>query len=162
LLARSIQDSLYYTQNIRLCWIRAHVGHLGNEKADELAKEAITSAETAVLTVPLPRSNAKQDLKQRELAKWQSPWDDGINGCSTYEIIKKLDNCCACGEPDTTLHYAAKWRLTLSYHLRCPADQHIEAWMKSIINHRLLTNKIIDLLIFITCQEKLLKSEQPE
>ncbi|GBO39937.1 hypothetical protein AVEN_176842-1 [Araneus ventricosus] len=71
LLARSIQDSLYYTQNIRLCCIRAHVGHLGNEKADELAKEAITS------------SSAKQDLKQRELAKWQSRWDDGINGCSS-------------------------------------------------------------------------------
>ncbi|GBN48215.1 hypothetical protein AVEN_242799-1 [Araneus ventricosus] len=90
LLARSIQDSLYNTHNIRLCWIRAHVGHLGNEKADELAKEAITSAEAAVLMVPLPRSSAKQDLKQRELAKWQSRLDDGINGCSTYEIIKKV------------------------------------------------------------------------
>ncbi|GBN59585.1 hypothetical protein AVEN_155333-1 [Araneus ventricosus] len=175
LLARSIQDSLYNTHNIRLCWIRAHVGHLGNEKADELAKEAITSAEAAVLMVPLPRSSAKQDLKQRELAKWQSRWDDGINGCSTYEIIKKVghrnhnwsrqliqfitghgpfpsylfrfeknpDNSCACGEPGTTLHYATKCRLTLFYHLRCPADQHIKAWMKSITNHRLLTNKII-------------------
>ncbi|GBN66055.1 hypothetical protein AVEN_188112-1 [Araneus ventricosus] len=79
-IARYIQDSLYNTHNIRLGWIRAHVGHLGNEKADELAKEAITSTEAAVLAVPLPRSSAKQDLKQRALAKWQRRWDDGING----------------------------------------------------------------------------------
>ncbi|GBN21044.1 hypothetical protein AVEN_75948-1 [Araneus ventricosus] len=73
-----------------LGWIRVHVGHLGNEKADEPSKEAIASTETAVLSFPLPRSNAKQDLKQRALAKWQRRWDDGINGRSTYEIIKKV------------------------------------------------------------------------
>ncbi|GBM38320.1 hypothetical protein AVEN_158349-1 [Araneus ventricosus] len=177
-----------------LGWIRAHVGHLGNEKADELAKEAITSTEAAVLTVPLRRSSAKHDLKQRALAKWQRRWDNDINCRSTYEIIKKVglrnhnwprqliqfitghgpfpsylfrfgkhpDNYCACGEPGTPFHYATKCRLTLSYHLKCPADQHIEAWLKSITNHRLLRNKIIDLLNFITNQEDLLKSEQPE
>ncbi|GBN54897.1 hypothetical protein AVEN_213492-1 [Araneus ventricosus] len=75
---------------------------------------------------------------------------------------KHPDNCCACGEPGAPLHYATKCRLTLSYHLWCPADQHIEAWMKSTAKHRLLSNKIIDLLNFITIQEDLLKSEQPE
>ncbi|GBO32341.1 hypothetical protein AVEN_1612-1 [Araneus ventricosus] len=178
----------------KLGWIRAHVGHLGNEKADELAKEAITSTEAAVLTVPLPRSSAKQDLKQRALAKWQRRWDDGINGRFAYEVIKKVglrnynrprqliqfitvhgpfpsylfhfgkhpDNCCAYGEPGTPLHYATKCRLTLYYYLRCPVNQHIETWMKAMTNHRLLTNKIIDLFHFITSLEDLLKSEQPE
>ncbi|GBM04401.1 hypothetical protein AVEN_35581-1 [Araneus ventricosus] len=138
------------------------------------------------------KSSAKQELKQQALANWQRHWDDGINGRSTYEIIKKVglrkiitgrdsssrlsqgispshpifskhpDNCCACGEHGTPFHYATKFRLTFSYHLRYPADQHIEAWMKSIPNHRLLTNKIIDLLNFITSQEDLLKLEQPE
>ncbi|GBO01509.1 hypothetical protein AVEN_181646-1 [Araneus ventricosus] len=37
-----------------------------------------------------PLSTAKQDLKQRALAKWQRRWDDGINGFSTYEVIKKV------------------------------------------------------------------------
>ncbi|GBO40471.1 hypothetical protein AVEN_275708-1 [Araneus ventricosus] len=40
-IARYIQDSLYNTHNFRLGWIRAHVGHLGKEKDDELAKEAM-------------------------------------------------------------------------------------------------------------------------
>ncbi|GBM18366.1 hypothetical protein AVEN_72717-1 [Araneus ventricosus] len=166
----------------RLGWIRVHLGHLGNEKADELAKEAITSTEAEVFTFPLSRSSTKQDLKQRALAKWQRSWDDGINGRSTYEIIKKVGlrnhnwprqliqfitghgpfpsylfrfgkhpgNCCVCGEPGIPFHYTIKYRLTLSYHLRYRADQHIEAWMKSVTNHRLLTSKIIDLLNFIT------------
>ncbi|GBM02884.1 hypothetical protein AVEN_52056-1 [Araneus ventricosus] len=89
-ITRSIQDCLYNTHIMRLGWIRAHVGHLGDEKADELAKEAITSTEAAVLTVLLPRSSAKQYLKQRALAKWQRRWDDGINGRFTYEVIKKV------------------------------------------------------------------------
>ncbi|GBN18580.1 hypothetical protein AVEN_220765-1, partial [Araneus ventricosus] len=38
----------------------------------------------------LPRNSAKQDLKQRALAKWQRRWDDGINSRSTYEIVKKV------------------------------------------------------------------------
>ncbi|GBN91653.1 hypothetical protein AVEN_29293-1, partial [Araneus ventricosus] len=65
------------------------VGNLGNEKADELDKEAIMSTEAAVLMVSLPISSAEQDLKQRALAKWQRRWDDGISGRSTYEVIKK-------------------------------------------------------------------------
>ncbi|GBN04530.1 hypothetical protein AVEN_256371-1 [Araneus ventricosus] len=79
-----------------------------------------------------------------------------------FPFVKLQDKCSACGEPGTPLHYATQCRLTLSYHLRCPAVQHIEAWMKSITNHRLLTNKIINLLNFITSQKDLLKSEQPE
>ncbi|GBL84212.1 hypothetical protein AVEN_118611-1 [Araneus ventricosus] len=79
-----------------------------------------------------------------------------------FRFGKHPDNCCACGEAGTPFRYATKYRLALSYHLRCPADQRIEAWLKSITNHRLIRNKIIDLLNFITSQEDLLKSEQPE
>ncbi|GBN51575.1 hypothetical protein AVEN_175045-1 [Araneus ventricosus] len=73
-----------------------------------------------------------------------------------FQFGKPPDNCCARREPGTPLLYATKCRLTHSYHLRCPADQHIEAWMKLITNHHLLRNKIIDLLNFITSQEDLL------
>ncbi|GBN27346.1 hypothetical protein AVEN_110854-1, partial [Araneus ventricosus] len=111
-------------------------------------------------------SSAKQNLKKRALAKWQRHWDDGFNGRSTYEVIKKVglrnhnwprqliqfitghgpfpsylfrfgkppDNCCVCGELVKPLHCATKCRITLYYHLRCPADLYIEAWMKSITN----------------------------
>ncbi|GBO42338.1 hypothetical protein AVEN_182306-1 [Araneus ventricosus] len=51
-----------------------------------------------------------------------------------FRFGKHTDNCCACGEFGTSLHYATKCRITLYYHLRCPADLYIEAWMKSITN----------------------------
>ncbi|GBM35448.1 hypothetical protein AVEN_73247-1 [Araneus ventricosus] len=98
---------------------------------------------------------AKQDFEQRTLAKWQRRW-------ALFRSGKHPDNCCARVEPYTPLHYATKCHLKSSYHLRCPGDQHIEAWMKVITNHRLLKNKIIDLLKFIDSQEDLLKWEQPK
>ncbi|GBL94037.1 hypothetical protein AVEN_185013-1 [Araneus ventricosus] len=134
---------------------------------------------------PLPRSSAKQDIKQRALAKWQRFWDDDINGRSTYEVTKKvrlrnhywqrqliqfitehgsshlifsdLENTRTTAVPVENLArlftIPSKYHLTLSYHLMCPADQHIEACMKSITIHRLLTNKIIDPLNFITSKK---------
>ncbi|GBN20159.1 hypothetical protein AVEN_88903-1 [Araneus ventricosus] len=79
-----------------------------------------------------------------------------------FRFEEHPDNCYACGEPGTPFHYTTKCRLTLSFHFKYPVDQHIEAWLKSITNHHLLRNKIIDLLNFITSQEDLLKSEEPE
>ncbi|GBM10333.1 hypothetical protein AVEN_131072-1 [Araneus ventricosus] len=89
-IARSIQDSLLNSHKIRLGWIRAHAGHLGNEKADELAKEAITSTDAAVVTIPLTRNSAKQDLKQRALTKWQQQWDEHKSVRSTHNVLKKV------------------------------------------------------------------------
>ena len=32
------------TQRVELCWIKAHVGYDGNEKADQLAREAVKNS----------------------------------------------------------------------------------------------------------------------
>ncbi|GBN07505.1 hypothetical protein AVEN_244882-1 [Araneus ventricosus] len=87
---RSIQDSLLSTHNIKLGWIRAHVGQQRNERADELAKDAILSTNATEVTIPLPKSSAKRDLKQRSLIKWQYMWDGHKYGRSTHKVITKV------------------------------------------------------------------------
>ncbi|GBM87251.1 hypothetical protein AVEN_31981-1 [Araneus ventricosus] len=79
-----------------------------------------------------------------------------------FRFGKQPDNCCACGESGHLFTMPPSAASRIFYHLRFPAYQDIEVWMKSITNHRLLTNRVIDLLNFISSQEDLLKSEQPE
>ncbi|GBN29560.1 hypothetical protein AVEN_132356-1 [Araneus ventricosus] len=69
--ARQIQESFLQSSNIRLGWIKVNVGHLGDEKADELAKGAIISTEVPLLQIPFPRSSTERELKEIALAKWQ-------------------------------------------------------------------------------------------
>ncbi|GBM04374.1 hypothetical protein AVEN_208586-1 [Araneus ventricosus] len=165
---------------------------MGKEKADELAKGAITSAEAVV--VPLTRSSIKREFQGRVLIKWQKQWDDGGSGRTTNKVLQKVglknhywprqltryitehgpfpvnlnrfgnhhDTCCACGEIGMSMHYATKCALTLSYHLKCGQEQHQIAWLKSIVKNRLLSKKIADLVNFIARNEDILKPEQLE
>ena len=41
--------------NVRFCWVKAHVGTLGNELADRLAKETATNADIAICYNKIPK-----------------------------------------------------------------------------------------------------------
>ncbi|GBM22055.1 Putative protein in type-1 retrotransposable element R1DM [Araneus ventricosus] len=90
--AREIQDQLLANPQVRLGWIRAHVGHQGNEKADELAKAAITSTMAQEMHIPLPRSSIKRELNRKAMERWQLLWDRGKNGRSTHDVLPKVSN----------------------------------------------------------------------
>ena len=51
------------TERLELCWIKAHVGYDGNERADQLAREAVKNSQVGVNT---PQSWAcyKAQLKE--------------------------------------------------------------------------------------------------
>ena len=70
-------------------WIRAHVDHPGNERADELAKAATERLQVDVV-VKLTIAQAKKILLARALENWQTRWDHSSTGRRTYEIFPRV------------------------------------------------------------------------
>ena len=61
------------TRRLTLCWIKAHVGHPGNEIADQLAKRATEFIH--LQEVPIATSQIKATLKSKFYEWWRSDWE---------------------------------------------------------------------------------------
>ncbi|GBN92563.1 hypothetical protein AVEN_162665-1 [Araneus ventricosus] len=89
-LVREIQTPLLSHKHIHLKWLKTHVGYLGNECADQLAKEVITNGDPFLL--PKPLSYLKSEIKSAALSIWQDNWDNGGTGRSTHDIVPRVSN----------------------------------------------------------------------
>ena len=58
---------------LEICWIKAHIGHEGNERADQLAREAVKCAEIRIKTPP-SWSTYKQEIKNKIYTEWEHRW----------------------------------------------------------------------------------------
>ena len=58
---------------VTLHWVKAHVGHPGNERADTLAKKGTTLTELE--TIPVPRSYLNLILNETLESKWNQRWN---------------------------------------------------------------------------------------
>ena len=72
-----------------ITWVKAHVGVLGNEIADYLAKQATDCNSDLVewLDHPLPRSSVKRALRESTANKWQQHWTTSSKGRLTHKFL---------------------------------------------------------------------------
>ncbi|KAJ2946800.1 hypothetical protein O0L34_g12863 [Tuta absoluta] len=87
-------------KNLRLFWIRAHVGTVGNERADELAKQAAHKKTRADYS-NCPPSFIKRSIRQNSLHEWNERYIKGETAAVTklflpnailaYKIIRKIN-----------------------------------------------------------------------
>ena len=66
-------------------WVPAHVGIVGNEKADKLAKEA-TAKEQVELSIKLSKSEGKSIIWRAVNKEWQEEWDKESKGRHLYKM----------------------------------------------------------------------------
>ncbi|GBN16959.1 hypothetical protein AVEN_176206-1 [Araneus ventricosus] len=155
--------------HIHLKWLKAHVGYLGNQCADQLAKEVITKDDPFFL--PKPLYYLKSEIRSAALSIWQDDWDNRETGRSTHDIVPgvpikpvgwnreelmfvtghgpfpsylhrfnlRTHDNCSCGEKGDTMHYATKCRFTF-WHFQTPTVSIKLQWLKNILTNKLIKN----------------------
>ncbi|GBL77101.1 hypothetical protein AVEN_12743-1 [Araneus ventricosus] len=79
-IAHKIFKLLHSHPHIRVSWIKVHVGYIGNEKADRLAKEAAETENFPETPLELPESFIKTFRRQKMMSTWKMTWDDEDTG----------------------------------------------------------------------------------
>ncbi|XP_035231868.1 uncharacterized protein LOC118203694 [Stegodyphus dumicola] len=73
-----------------ISWVPAHTGVVGNELADEQAKQAASGIFLPEHALPLPSSYLKKITRGDLYAEWQQRWDTSRTGRRTYKFIPKV------------------------------------------------------------------------
>lgn len=84
-----IHEIINNLHNCKLCWIKAHVGHLGNEAADVLAKQA-SQLPNISISLKLDKVTFKKIAFKLYLNCWQELWNTSTNGRHTFQIFPKI------------------------------------------------------------------------
>ncbi|XP_067129853.1 uncharacterized protein [Centruroides vittatus] len=71
-----------------ITWIKGHLGHHGNERADTLAKEASNNTELPIVYNNFSIQSIKSSLWEDTIDKWQLDWDN--NTSITHQLIPVL------------------------------------------------------------------------
>ncbi|GBL83723.1 hypothetical protein AVEN_132635-1 [Araneus ventricosus] len=89
-IALIIYKLLHSHPHIRVSWIKAHVGYIGNEEAYRLAKVAAETEKFPETPLELPKSFIKTFPCQKMMVTWQMAWDERDTGTLIHKIIPKV------------------------------------------------------------------------
>ncbi|GBN03654.1 hypothetical protein AVEN_33916-1 [Araneus ventricosus] len=87
--ARKIFKILLSNPRMKVSWVKAHAGNIGNERADQLAKDATQQGQPYSHT-KLPKPHIKGLLRKRMLEEWQTSWKNGDTGRKIYNIMPSV------------------------------------------------------------------------
>jgi len=80
--------------NIRLSWIKAHVGEVGNERADELAKQGSKRSLVGLeRLVPIPRASVWSKIKEMNTLNWKQRWLKYVQPTYVNNRLVSTQNC---------------------------------------------------------------------
>lgn len=90
-LVWEIKGLLPRAKDVRLHWVKAHIGIKGNELADDAAKNAATHDSTVdKWETPDSRATLKRTLKEHLLYAWQNSWANDTTGRVTTLYYPKV------------------------------------------------------------------------
>ena len=76
---------------IKLCWVKAHAGIIGNELADTLAKKATKNESLTEEYNRIPKSVVTRELEEESVRKWQRNWTQTTKGSTTKEYFPNVE-----------------------------------------------------------------------
>lgn len=76
-------------RQIKFNWIKAHVGHTGNERADVLAKEAASSRQRIYFDM-FPLTYAKRIIRNKFLKQWNDRYVNGTTATVTKKFLPTI------------------------------------------------------------------------
>ena len=78
--------------NIVFSWVKAHVGIMGNELADQIAKAAATDKENTITYNRIPKSTLYKELEDEMIIKWQKEWEESPKAALTKQFFPSISD----------------------------------------------------------------------
>jgi len=76
---------------VKLCWVKAHAGIMGNELADTLAKKTAKNESLTEEYNRIPKSVVTRELEEESVRKWQRNWTQTTKGSTTKEYFPSVE-----------------------------------------------------------------------
>lgn len=77
--------------SVYFCWVPAHMGVEGNERADRIAKKALKFRKEEILSIPFGKGEAKAVIREAVRELWQRKWDNNYKGRHYHNIQKSIN-----------------------------------------------------------------------